>query len=191
MKIGVFLFDGFSDWEIAYLGPEMRQSRKAEPVYFTADGYSVTSAGGLTVSPDASLQDIAVADFGMLVLPGGEAWEKEPLTIMNPLLRNFQMAGKFIAAICSATTFLAQNGYLENVKHTSNALSYLKQFAPAYRGDALYVSDQFAVSDRNIITANGTAPVAFSADIFRALRLLEEQEVDKWFDLFKYGEWSE
>jgi len=51
-KIIVFLFNGFSDWEIAYLTPEIRKSEEFDLVYFSADGSSVSSMGGLRILPD-------------------------------------------------------------------------------------------------------------------------------------------
>lgn len=49
-KIFVFLFDGFSDWEIAYLSPEIKKSNTFELVYFSKDGKPVRSMGGITCS---------------------------------------------------------------------------------------------------------------------------------------------
>lgn len=33
-KICVFLFNGFSDWEISYLTPEINKSKEIELIYF-------------------------------------------------------------------------------------------------------------------------------------------------------------
>jgi hypothetical protein len=37
-NIYIFLFDGFSDWEIAYLAPELKKSEKINLKYFSIDG---------------------------------------------------------------------------------------------------------------------------------------------------------
>ena len=75
-KVHIFLFDGFSDWEIAFLSPELSKSADFVPFYFTVDGSPVTSMGALRVSPDSALKDIDVDEVDTLVLPGGTAWEK-------------------------------------------------------------------------------------------------------------------
>ena len=48
-KIYVFLFDGFSDWEIAYLTPEINKHKNFKLVYFSSGSGMVTSMGGLQV----------------------------------------------------------------------------------------------------------------------------------------------
>lgn len=190
-NVCVFLFDGFSDWEIAYLGPEIKQSKTADIRYFTGDGSPITSAGGLHIKPANAISEVDPEDFSILVLPGGDAWENQEMEVPEDLVRNFIEAGKMVAAICGATIFLGQTGYLDSIKHTSNALPYLKQFAPAYRGDKHYLSDRFAVNGGNIITANGTAPVEFAREIFLAIGLHSKADTDKWFNLFENGIWTE
>mgnify|MGYP003406910801 FL=1 len=70
--------------------------------------------------------------------------------------------------------------------HTSNALQYLEP-QPGYQGAAHYV-DAPAVTDRGIITAGSTAPVAFAREIFRALDLYSERVLSAWYGLFSTGE---
>src|ERR1039457_2130908 len=56
--IYVFLFDGYSDWEISYLTPEINKSEKFKLVYFSENGNVVTSMGGLQVKPTTSLDKL-------------------------------------------------------------------------------------------------------------------------------------
>jgi hypothetical protein len=53
-KIYIFLFEGFSDWEIAYLTPEIKKNEEFDLIYFSKYGKSVVSMGGLSVSPNIS-----------------------------------------------------------------------------------------------------------------------------------------
>ena len=189
-KIGVFLFNGFSDWEISYLTPEIKKSTEFELVYFSQDGNAVLSMGGLQVVPTTSLSQINQDDVSMLILPGGTAWEKGENKAIEALTLEFFTAGIPIAAICAATAFVGQLGLLDQVQHTSNDLYYLKAVAPQYKGDELY-QNSLAVSDKNIITANGIAPIEFATAIFREIGLKPDEEIEKWFQLFKNGIWSE
>lgn len=189
-KICVFLFNGFSDWEISYLTPEINKNKEFELVYFSKDGNPVTSMGGLQIMPTTSLRKLNPDDVNMLILPGGTAWEKgENKEIENLTLELFK-TGKSIAAICAATTFLGQLGVLNDLKHTSNDLSYLKVIAPEYAGSENYQSALAAV-DKNIITANGVAPIEFAREVFKKSGLKSDDEIEKWFQLFKNGIWSE
>jgi putative intracellular protease/amidase len=189
-KVFIFLFDGFSDWEIAFLTPEIRKSSDFQIVYFSKDGEPVSSMGGLRVSPETSLTAIHHGDVEMLILPGGTAWEKGENDFMDTFVKSVFDNGKTVAAICAATAYLANNGFLNALKHTSNDLYYLKAVAPLYTGEQHYIGS-LAVTDQNLITANGVAPIEFAREIFRKLNLYNETNIEKWFQLFKNGIWSE
>ena len=81
-------------------------------------------------------------------------------------------------------------GILNDLKHTSNDLNYLKAIAPKYIGETNY-ENKLAVSDRNIITANGIAPIEFAKEIFTKIELYDLDHIEKWFQLFKNGIWKE
>jgi len=59
-NIFVFLFNGFSDWEIAYLTPEIYKNQSFDLVYFSKDGDAVISLGGLEIKPNMALSDLKV-----------------------------------------------------------------------------------------------------------------------------------
>jgi putative intracellular protease/amidase len=190
INIYIFLFDGFSDWEISYLAPELKKSDKINLKYFTIDGSEITSVGGLKITPDLSIQELNLDNTSVLVLPGGSAWEEKSIKGIDGLVEKLHSKNQTIAAICSATTYLGQKGYLDNVKHTSNALEYLKYIAPDYKGEKEYQSD-LAVTDKNIITANGFSPIEFAREIFKKTEIKSEEDIEKWFQLFKNGIWTE
>jgi len=188
-NVYIFLFNGFSDWEIAYLAPELKKSDKINLKYFTMDGLEVTSVAGLKITPDLSMQELNVESTSVLILPGGSAWEEKSIKGMDELIEKLHANHQTIAAICSATTFLGEKGYLDTVKHTSNALDYLKYIAPDYKGEKKYQSD-LAVTDKNIITANGFSPIEFAREVFKIIELKSEEDIEKWFQLFKNGIWA-
>jgi putative intracellular protease/amidase len=189
-SVYVFIFDGFSDWEIAYLTPELNKSEKTNLNYFSIDGSPVKSGGGLTILPHCSIKQIDSNNVSLLVLPGGSAWEDGSMNEIGRLVDELNIANKTIAAICGATLLLARKGYLDNVKHTSNALDYVRNFTADYRGADKYLNE-LAVTDKNLITANGIAPVEFAREIFRNVQLFDEKAIEKWFQLFKNGIWKD
>lgn len=186
----IFLFDGFSDWEISYLTPEINKSDKFDLVYFSKDGGTVKSMGGLNVKPDLSLSDLNIDEVNMLILPGGEAWEKGDNATIDSLVKTLFSKGVTVAAICAATAYLGQLRILDNLNHTSNDINYLKAVAPQYNGDKYY-QNSLAVTGENIITANGISPIEFAREIFRKIELYDDENIEKWFQLFKNGIWSE
>ena len=85
---------------------------------------------------------------------------------------------------CGATAGLARGGLLDDRLHTSNAREYLA--ATQYLGGELY-RDDTAVTDRNVITASGMAPVDLAYHIFAHLDVYEQPVLDAWYGLFKTG----
>lgn len=65
-----------------------------------------------------------------------------------------------VAAICGAVDYLAQHGFLEGYKHTGNARFLWHDFPNYQTPDNFY--ERQAVSDRNLVTANGTASLEFT-----------------------------
>lgn len=186
----IFLFDGYSDWEISYLTPELFKDKQTVLKTFTITGAPIISMGGLKITPDLSLEQVKSDDVSVLVLPGGTAWEQNKIKGIDQLVKDVYAADQTIAAICAATTYLGEKGYLDKVKHTSNDLNYLKAIAPHYQGEENYKSE-LAISDQHIITANGIAPIEFAAEIFRKIKLHSDADIEKWFQLFKNGIWAE
>jgi putative intracellular protease/amidase len=140
--------------------------------------------GGITILPDLVLGDIAPADSAMLIVPGGTTMEAGKNPEVIEAARAFLEAGVPVAAICGATMAFARAGLLDERRHTSNAREYL--MATQYRGAALY-EDAPAVTDGNLITASGIAPVDFARHIFQRLDLYTPEVLNAWYELFKHG----
>jgi putative intracellular protease/amidase len=117
-------------------------------------------------------------------LPGGTVWEVGGNMEIIPLLDKVIEANNLVAAICAATVFLGQHGYLNTIKHTSNHIYFLKQSGGKYKGEDWYINKP-CVSDKNLITANGTAMVDFAASVFSALNVLEgNKALNFWLQFF-------
>jgi putative intracellular protease/amidase len=189
-RIYVLVFDGFADWEPAYALAELRRSGNYEiiSVGFTRD--EVTSMGGLRVRPDLALADVRPEDVRLLILPGGEMWEREnayPRAEFESLVTELLSAGRPVAAICGATVAMARTGALDNRRHTSNMPSYLREHARSYRGEEFYVTRP-AVRDRGVITATGLGAVDFAREIFEEVGVFSESDRPIWYEMFKKGE---
>ncbi|WP_394173310.1 type 1 glutamine amidotransferase family protein [Guptibacillus hwajinpoensis] len=187
-KVLVFVTDGFADWEASYVTAELNKPGTGYHVQTIAiDKEAKTSMGGLTVLPDYSLQDFSPQmDLAMLIIPGGTGWREEKNHQVKSLVDYCFERSIPVAAICDATTFLGEYGYLDHHNHTGNSLAYLKEGAPNYRGDEKYIDEQ-STSDGNLITANGSAALEFSRDILSKLNVLQGENLKEWYDLFKNG----
>jgi len=143
----------------------------------------VTTMGGLHLTPEVLIRDIHPVPGDMLVLPGADTWldpvQAPALQVVGRLLDG----GMLIAAICGATLGLANAGLLDNRPHTSNDPAALKMFCPNYRGEDQYVNEP-AVTDGNLITASGLAPVEFAYHVFRSLDVMAPATLEAWHGLF-------
>lgn len=189
----VFVFDSLSDWEPAYAtaaigNPQFQKNPGRYRVRTVALGPDpVCTMGGMRIVPDLTLDAVSPADSAMLILPGGLSWEKGENGEAVEKARVFLDAGVPVAAICAATWSLARGGLLDHRRHTSNHRSYLA--GTQYRGGALY-EEAPAVTDEDLITASGIAPIEFARHIFRRLDFYTPEALEAWYELFKNGNYA-
>ena len=64
---------------------------------------------------------------------------------------------------------------------------YLKQWAgESYTNDAGYIEKQ-AVSDKNIVTANGTGYLEFTRELLLLLKVDTPEKIEEFYDFHKNG----
>jgi putative intracellular protease/amidase len=189
--IALYVFDTLADWETGFLVAELHSGRyfKKEVSAFklqtvSINNQAVVTMGGIKIVPDISVDELKVEHCAMLILPGGNTWQ-DP--IHNPVLekaREFLLKGSLVAAICGATFGLARMGMLDNYRHTSNNLGFLKVTCPEYKGEKNYM-DEPAVSDGTLITATGIAPLEFAFQALKVLQVFSESTLEAWYNLYK------
>lgn len=170
------LLNGFADWEGTYIAIGLNQGVKpGNPIHYKVKTLSVTkspvtSIGGFNVLPDYDLNDMPEDYAGLILIGGIDGWFSSEGKQIVPLVERAIRENRLVAGICNASVFLGMHGFLNEVKHTSNGLDYLKQYAgERYTGESNYINKQ-AVRDGNIVTANGTAPLEFCREILYALK---------------------
>lgn len=189
--VHLFVFDTMADWEPSFAVAGINNPDfQLAPARYCVRTVSIerkpaTSIGGVRIEPDLALSEISPTESAMLILPGGKAWESGANPEAIEKARDFLAAAKPIAAICAATLALAHAGLLDDRRHTSNAPEYLA--SSGYRGGSLYVEAP-AITDGNLITASGIAPVDFAYAIFKLLNLYSEPALEAWYALFKSGD---
>jgi putative intracellular protease/amidase len=186
----LYILDTLADWEPGHVMAELRSGRylkdpalRYSVVLCGSTLDTVTTMGGLQLVPEILIGDIQPAPGDVLVLPGADTW-LDPA--QAPALRaadRLSDAGILVAAICGATLGLANAGLLDNRPHTSNDPAALKMFCPNYHGTDHYVNEP-AVTDGNLITASGLAPVEFAYHVFRALDVMSPATLEAWHGLF-------
>ena len=193
MKEVIFvILEGFADWEGAFIAACLNQGVKpGNPInykvkYLSITKEPVTSIGGLRVLPDYDLKDMP-EDYAGLILIGGMRWFSPEAELIVPLVKKALKDKKLVAGICNASVFLGMHGFLNEVKHTSNTLDYLKQYAgDQYTGESNYINKQ-AVRDENIVTANGIGQLEFCREILYALEADTAEAIEESYLFYKNG----
>jgi putative intracellular protease/amidase len=165
--IATLITNGFADAEIATLQAAARGYYGLSTVIVSPDGGPVVSAGGLRVLPDAALGALDPAAVDALVVCGGTVWTSGDAPDIADALRAFRAEGKVVAVICDAVMALAASGLIDGTPHTGNSAEQLA--ATGYAGGPQFVATPAAVAADGIVTAPGTAPVSFMAEVLRSL----------------------
>ena len=183
----VLVFDGYADWEPALAMCEVRKSGRFEVRTVGFGPEVVTSMGGLRVTPDLALAEVTPDGAALLILPGGDMWEREPPGAeLTKVVKAFDAARVPVAAICGATVGVGQMGLMKGRRHTSNSKAYLSALVPGYEDESQY-SDEWAVRDGHLITASGIGSVEFAREIIQLLGIYSEADQKLWWDIFKHG----
>lgn len=191
MKLYLVVVETMADWEIAYLTAELHSRRFfADPtmdfsllkVGLTHD--AIESMGGVSYTPDVTLDAVELQKGDVLLLPGADVWDAPQAKPILEFARDSLDQGHQVAAICGATVGLASVGALDTRRHTSNDLGLLKQACPGYRGEVLYRKEA-AVRGDNLITATGLAPLEFSYEVLKMLKVWRPETTKAWYRLHK------
>jgi len=190
----VYILDTRADWELGHVLAEVNSRRFFKPgapevklVHVGASLEPVVSMGGISMTPDAVVDEIAVDENSLLLLPGADTWSEPKHASVIAKADELLQAGGTVAAICGATVALAQARLLDARRHTSNGKGFLEMFAPAYKGTACF-EDVPAVSDGSLITAGATGSVHWTKLILERLEAMDEGALQSWSDYFTTGD---
>lgn len=162
------LTEEFSDWETALINAAGRSYFGFDTAFATPGGTPVMSAGGMLVTPNLAIEAIELEGLDVLIVCGGTIWQTDQAPDVSALVKAAHEQGVIVAGICDGTRVLAQAGILNSVRHTSNTPENLID-VQGYTGSAQYQDVPYAVADQRVVTAAGTAPVSFMAEILSTL----------------------
>ena len=182
----VLLLDGYADWEPASAMAELRRTFGYSVLTMGLNSEAIISMGGLKVTPDLSLSRFSPEMAAILVLPGGDAWVTREFSHVSKTVLATVGQGRPVAAICAGTLALAHAGLLDDRLHTSNGRGFVAKYVRKYHGEHFYRAVP-AITDRLVITANGLAPFAFAAEIFRSLAPERKKDIEFYENLYSKG----
>lgn len=192
-EILYILLPDFAEHELVYLSQAIASDEyalKENPKYVnkivapTMD--PVKSISGFRLLPDYSF-DTMPEDYSAIVLIGGFGWATPIAGKVVPLVKNAIERGKIVGAICNGASFMAKHGFLNTIKHTGNGPDQLKIWGGEnYTNLNGYVNSQ-AVSDANIVTANGSATLEFAKELLSLLENDTPERIEMFYQFHKQG----
>lgn len=187
------LLPDFASHEMVYLMEAVssdEQQLKPNPKYVNRvvapSAEPVTAIGGFRVLPDYSFADMP-DDYAALVLIGGYGWLTPAADEVAPIVKKAIDSGKIVGAICNGASFMAKAGFLNGVKHTGNGLGQLQLWGgDNYTNSDGYIHRQ-AVSDKRIVTANGSGVLEFTRELLLLLENDTPERVEMYYQFNKLG----
>lgn len=191
--IYVYMLDTLADWELGYVTAELGSGRffkkSAPQVSLKTVSHSkepIHTMGGMTIVPDCTVDEIAINETSVLLLPGANTWnEKEHNAIIEKASALLHIGGT-VGAICGATAALANFGLLDTCPHTSNGTGFLEMVSPGYKGQSFYV-DEPSVANNNLITASSTGALLWAKQIIAHVGVFSADTLEAWYAYFSTG----
>lgn len=192
-EILYILLPDYAAHEIVYLSQAIASDGRAlkeNPKYINKvvapTREPVKSIGGFRTLPDYSFKTMP-DDYAALVLIGGFGWRTPVAEQIVPMVRQAMEKGKIVGAICNAASFMAKGGFLNAVRHTGNGLEQLKLWGGThYTNPEGYIHAQ-AVSDKNMVTANGSATLEFARELLLLLENDTPERIETYYQFNKQG----
>lgn len=187
------LLPDFASHEMVYLMEAIssdEQQLKSNPKYVNKvvapTMEPITAIGGFRVLPDYSFENMP-DDFAALILIGGYGWLTSIADKVVPIVKKALDSRKIVGAICNGASFMAKSGFLNNVKHTGNGLEQLRLWGgDNYTNTDGYVHQQ-AVSDGDIVTANGSGVLEFTKELLLLLANDTPERIEMYYQFNKQG----
>ncbi len=192
-EILYILLPDFASHEMVYLMEAIssdEQQLKDNPKYINKivapTMEPVSAIGGFRVLPNYSFANMP-NDYAALILIGGYGWITPAADAVAPIVRKAFDSAKPVGAICNGASFMAKYGFLNNVNHTGNGIAQLKFWGgDNYTNPDGYVHQQ-AVSDRGIITANGSGVLEFTRELLLLLENDSPERIEMYYQFNRQG----
>lgn len=116
VRVGIMLFDGVQI--IDFAGPyEVFGTAGFGVTTVSHDGKPVTTAMGLTVTPDVAFAD--APEFDVLLVPGGDVGDAESDPQVLAFVRGRAAGSRHVLSVCTGAFILASAGLLDGLEATT------------------------------------------------------------------------
>lgn len=162
--------------EASYAIAELNSASRYSVKTISIDKKSKSSIGGLRTEIDYSIKEYTdFSRLALVILPGGFSWGDNRYDKIADFIKQVRNLHIPIAAICGATLFLGNHGFLDHIKHTGDSFQFFKH-QEGYNGGTHFLDAQ-VVQDENIITANETAAVDLLMKFISCWKLMVQMKL--------------
>jgi hypothetical protein len=183
-----FVSDGFADWQASHALVGIRKSDCYTVKTIALEKECVLSMSGMQVLPDldfipvVDLKDIDRNTTAMLILPGGDFWNRGRMEDIKLLVWHCLHHEIPIAAIGNAVIFLDQLKVEVSSDHSIFAFDVLLSAG-------LYQDSSLCSKSGLIVAATETAGIEFAKTIFEVLGIENNFHTVEWFQNFEKLDW--
>lgn len=172
MKIALFYYDGFVQFEIALLCLLFKDQ---EIISIALENREYRSFEQQRFCVDKMLNDVDPGSIDLLVIPGGDSSPLHENSELNEFVLKIIDNKKKVSGICGGSELLAALGILKGLKCTGNS-SGMKSSDSGYKYyTESILSDECVVVDGNVITAQGQAYAEFAVESANQMGLIKNQ----------------
>ncbi len=173
MKVALFYYDGFSEFEIVLA---CLIFRRFELISVALENREYRSEECQRFCVDQAIRDVDIDSIDMLIIPGGEPGLLVDNLELKSFIENLVAKNKIVAGICGGASLLAGLGVLEGKKCTGLSSGRDPDIPEnQYFSGSIFLDDHVVV-DGNLITAQGQAYVEFAFELARQMNLSEDEE---------------
>lgn len=182
MKVALFYYDGFGEFEVVLVGLLFHHAHNVISIALEDREYRSEEQQRFCV--DKVIKDVDIDSIDLLVIPGGDPASLVDNQELKGFIETLTYRNKKIGGICGGASLLAGLGILKGKKCTgdTSGVDPNSDESKYYAGSIL--SDEHVVVDGNIITAQGQAYAEFAVELAYQMGLYKNrekcEEVLKW-----------
>lgn len=173
MKVALFYYDDFSEFEVVLVGLLFRRH---DFVAIALETREYRSEEGQRFCVDQVIGDVDADSIDLLVIPGGEPGPLVDSAELKGFVQRLVAGNKKVAGICGGAALLAGLGILPGKRCTGlSSGPNPDESGQSYFAESTFLDDHVVV-DGNIITAQGQAYVEFAFELARQMGLGRGEE---------------
>ncbi|MFC2099279.1 DJ-1/PfpI family protein [Candidatus Bipolaricaulota bacterium] len=186
MKIAIFYYDGFAEFEVVLAGLVFHQEHDIVSVALEDREYRSEEKQRFLV--DQVIRDVDVDSIDLLIIPGGNPVPLMESQELKRFVESLVAKNKKVGGICGGASMLAGFGLLKGKACTGMTSGVEPSDRQNVNTEYEYysesiVSDEHVVVDGNIITAQGQAYIEFAVELARQMGIYEQEGEDYDADL--------